>query len=78
MLLKTMKERRFMYFMTPKTVLVSALLGALGGVAAMAQTNLSPLPAPSTPGPDFQEVYQILSTNLEGIKAAELDRAAAQ
>jgi carboxyl-terminal processing protease len=73
-----MKERRFMYFMTPKTVLVSALLGALGGVAAMAQTNLSPLPAPSTPGPDFQEVYQILSTNLEGIKAAELDRAAAQ
>jgi hypothetical protein len=53
--------------------LLSALLGAFGGVAATAQTN-----AGSTSAPGFQEVYQLLSTNLTGVSADELNRAAVQ
>jgi hypothetical protein len=91
-------------------MLLSALLGAFGRVAAMAQTNVYSLNAISggesialmakTNGykvlevipltnanshadpahwlPNFQEVCQVLGTNLEGINAEELDRAAVQ
>jgi carboxyl-terminal processing protease len=64
-------------------MLLSALLGALGSVAAMAQTNVYHPQAIShinmdLPAPSFHEVYQLLSTNLEGVSADELDRAAVQ
>jgi hypothetical protein len=77
-------------FMRTRTTILSALLGALGSVSAMAQTNVySPSPGgslnsnwfnspdSSSPSvPNFQEVYQVLSTNLEGVNSNELDRAA--
>ena len=69
-------------------MLLSALLGALGGVSAMAQTNVDSVntgippgteisradPAPSMP--NFKEVYQVLGTNLEGVTPDQLNRAA--
>jgi hypothetical protein len=69
------------FFMRSKTMLLSALLGALGLVAAMAQTHVDSIHAVShvdlsAPAPNFQEVYQVLSTNLEGVNAVELNRAA--
>jgi C-terminal processing protease CtpA/Prc len=84
--------------MRKKTTLLAALLGALGSVAAMAQTNVYSvhsatfaerhnLPtngqilltdSPPISMPEFKEVYQLLSTNLEGVSAAELNRAAVQ
>jgi hypothetical protein len=82
--------------MRKSAILLSALLGALGSVAAMAQTtNVYSLGVaghllngvwypgdskadPGQPMPNFQEVCQILGTNLEGINADELDRAAVE
>jgi carboxyl-terminal processing protease len=74
-----------------------ALLGALGSVAAMAQTNVYSLtvgsflmPAGSTNSvitcpiftnlslSNFDEVCQVLRTNLAGFKAEQLDRDAVQ
>jgi len=54
-------------------MLFSALVGALGSLAAMAQTDMRNTVLLT---PNFQEVYQVLSTNMEGIKADELDRDA--
>jgi len=59
--------------MRKRTTLLAAWLGALGSVAAMAQTNVD-----STLAPGFQEVYQILSTNLQGVSADQLNSAAVQ
>src|SRR5580700_11060526 len=91
--------------MKKRIALFSALLGALGSVAAMAQTNVYSLHAISggesigvmeklkangvksvemplgslvLSQPSFQEVYQLLSTNLEGVSAEELNTAAVQ
>jgi hypothetical protein len=80
--------------MKKRITLLSALLGALGGVAAMAQTNVYSInartgPSPQVKGtelknvpiqttPSFEEVYQLLSTNLEGVSAAELNNTAVQ
>jgi len=62
-------------------MLLSALLGALGSIAAMAQTtNVYSVSLPDYaqrhPLPKFDDVYQLLSTNLEGVSADELNRAA--
>jgi hypothetical protein len=67
--------------MRSKKTLLLALIGALAGIEAMAQTNVDSLNAvshldSSEPMPKFQEVYQILSTNLEGVNANELNRLA--
>jgi hypothetical protein len=82
-MLNKMKMRTVICFMRLKTMLLSALLGALGNVAAMAQSNVYHPQAIShvnvdPPAPSFHEVYQVLSTNLEGVSADELDRAAVQ
>jgi len=70
-------------FMKKRMALLSALLGALGSVAAMAQTNVYHPQALThltldPPAPSFHEVYQLLSTNLEGVSADELNGAAVQ
>lgn len=62
-------------------MLILALLGALGSVSAMAQTNVYSVNAVShvnlsAPAPGFQEVYQIISSNLAGANAIEMNRAA--
>jgi Peptidase family S41 len=74
--------------MRTKGMLLLALLGALGRVSAMAPTNVYSLnsgdsrtsvptmPAVAPFDAEFHEVYQILSTNLEGVTANELDHAA--
>ena len=82
-----------------KRMTLLALLGALVGVAALAQTtnvysiqavshlqiNTNSIVAtsnccddPAAPMPNFQEVCQILGSNLAGISANELDDAAVQ
>jgi hypothetical protein len=74
--------------MRTKKILLSALLGALGPVAMMAQTNVdsintgaSPVAgtsraAAADPTPKFDDLYQVLSAHLEGVTPGELNRAA--
>jgi hypothetical protein len=72
-------------------MILSALLGALGSVSAMAQTNVYSLnvgsviisgtntnfvAVPNLPLPKFDDVYQVLSNHLEGVTAEELNLAA--
>jgi carboxyl-terminal processing protease len=65
--------------------LLLTLLGGLGAVAAMAQTNVYSVNggigyvnvAVNSPKPGYDEVYQILRANLDGASPEQLDHAAA-
>ena len=78
--------------MRSKRIILLALLGALGRVTVMAQTNgfsfhadsilqtdtnILPIQTVGKINPEFKEVYQILSTNLQGVGSDEIDQAAA-